>query len=161
MAGMSVQTITPELRQWIVEQATAGCSPDAVLKAMLASGWQEDVAVQAMEETLATYLRERGVSPDATVAAADVDPRPMPAPDLRDSPNVLWAGDREVSVVMTMQEPRVVVFGGLLSDDECDELRALAEPLAVTFVMGNADHGGWALLLPGNSTGSPTPAAAR
>ena len=52
MAGMSVQTITPELRQWIVEQATAGCSPDAVLKAMLASGWQEDVAVQAMELSL-------------------------------------------------------------------------------------------------------------
>ncbi len=142
MAGMSVQTITPELRQWIVEQATAGCSPDAVLKAMLASGWQEDVAVQAMEETLATYLRERGVSPDAAVAAADVASRPMPAPDLRDSPNVLWAGDRQVSVVMTMQEPRVVVFGGLLSDDECDELRALAEPRLVRSETVRTDTGG-------------------
>ena len=30
----SPQTVTPELRQWIIEQAQAGCRPDAVLAAM-------------------------------------------------------------------------------------------------------------------------------
>ena len=39
------QPVTPELRKWIVEQASAGQSPDAVLKSMLASGWREEVAV--------------------------------------------------------------------------------------------------------------------
>ncbi|MDP1789407.1 MAG: 2OG-Fe(II) oxygenase, partial [Methylibium sp.] len=34
--------------------------------------------------------------------------------------------DREVRVVMTMRDPRVIVFSGLLSDEECDEIVALA-----------------------------------
>ena len=42
------QPITPELRKWIVEQAQAGFPPETVLKSMLASGWSEDVAVEAM-----------------------------------------------------------------------------------------------------------------
>ena len=45
------QAITPELQQWIVEQARAGCTPDAVLAAMRASGWEEAVALAAMEQT--------------------------------------------------------------------------------------------------------------
>ncbi|HWP20840.1 MAG TPA: 2OG-Fe(II) oxygenase [Burkholderiaceae bacterium] len=142
---MSAQTITPELRQWIVEQASAGCTPESVLNAMLASGWQEDIAVRAMEETLAAYLRERGISPEQAAAslAPPVAPaKRLPEPDLSRSPAVLWAGDREVSVVMTMQEPRVVVFGGLLSDEECDELRGLAEPRLVRSETVRTDTGG-------------------
>ena len=41
---------------------------------------------------------------------------------------VLLAGGRQVRVLATLQRPRVVVFGGLLSDDECRGLMALAEP---------------------------------
>ena len=48
----STQPITPELRRWIVAQAEAGCQPEDVVKAMQASGWAEDVALAAMEETL-------------------------------------------------------------------------------------------------------------
>ena len=51
------QVITPQLRQWIVEQAQAGHAAEAVLKSMLASGWAEDVAVSAMESTLSGHLR--------------------------------------------------------------------------------------------------------
>jgi len=40
----------------------------------------------------------------------------------------LDAGDRRVCVLQAMGAPRVVVFGGLLSDDECDQLIALAKP---------------------------------
>jgi prolyl 4-hydroxylase len=35
---MTVQLITPELKSWIVAQATAGHPPDIVLDAMKASG---------------------------------------------------------------------------------------------------------------------------
>ena len=37
-----------------------------------------------------------------------------------------WAGDREVQVLVTLRSPRVIVFGGLLADDECDALIELA-----------------------------------
>lgn len=115
------QPVTPELRAWIIEQATAGHPPDMVLKSMLASGWNEDSAIAALEATLTGYLSEKqaeraNVPPPVTV------PEPLP----KGARHTVQAGDREVGVVMSMFNPRVVVFSGLLSDDECDEIIALA-----------------------------------
>jgi len=117
---MSAQVVTPELRHWIIQQASAGQPPEAVLKSMLASGWDEDVAIQAMEATLTQHLAERQ-------KAAQLPPAvPVPEP-LPDGPRtVLSAGDREVTVVTSMRTPRVVVFANLLSDAECDEIVQLA-----------------------------------
>jgi prolyl 4-hydroxylase len=52
----------------------------------------------------------------------------MPAIDLEQSPRVVDAGDRQVAILSTMVSPRVVVLGGLLSDEECDGLMAAARP---------------------------------
>ncbi|MGA0612660.1 2OG-Fe(II) oxygenase [Caldimonas sp. KR1-144] len=116
---MSQQTITAELRQWIVDQARAGHRPEAVLEAMKSSGWNEDVALQAMESVLQNALAEQRAQQEAEAAAPS---GPMPGPDLRGSPPALWAHDREVRIVMSMDSPRVVVFADLLSEEECDEL---------------------------------------
>jgi prolyl 4-hydroxylase len=119
---MASQQVTPELRQWIVAQAQAGHKPEAVLDSMRASGWAEDVAVQALEDSLGGFLAEHAN------AAGLPPPVAVPGPDLADSPLWLDAGDRRVQVLMSMLQPRVVVFGSLLSDDECDGLVALARP---------------------------------
>ncbi|HET9645567.1 MAG TPA: 2OG-Fe(II) oxygenase [Burkholderiaceae bacterium] len=116
----STQFVTPELREWIVAQAQAGHSPDSVLQAMRSSGWNEEVAVNALEDTLRDYLAEHARENNLPV------PTTVPEPDLRQSPTVVFAHDREVRVLMTMLAPRVVVFGGLLSHEECDELIALS-----------------------------------
>jgi len=50
------QAVTPALRRWIIEQAEAGCLPEDVVKAMIASGWHEDVAIEALEQTLRSHL---------------------------------------------------------------------------------------------------------
>ena len=116
------QQVTPELRQWIVEQAQAGHGADSVLKAMLASGWAEDVAVEAMESTLRTHLegqaRQQGLPAGV----------PVPEPALAESPLYLDAGDRRVHVLQAMANPRIVVFGNLLSNEECEQLIELAKP---------------------------------
>ena len=117
---MSDQPITPELRRWIIEQATAGQPPEAVLKSMLTSGWNEDVALVALEETLRGFLGQQAQA--AGVPAPSVVPEPMAG----ESSATLWAGDREVRVLASLRNPRVIVFGGLLADDECDEMIALA-----------------------------------
>jgi prolyl 4-hydroxylase len=119
---MAVQQVTPELRQWIIAQAQAGHQPEVVLQSMRASGWQEDVAISALEEVLQGFLADH--------ARASGLPAPVPVPeaDLRDSPSALRAGGRDVKVLLAMRNPRVIVFGGLLSDDECDELIALSKP---------------------------------
>jgi prolyl 4-hydroxylase len=120
------QAVTPELRQWIIEQAQAGCRPEAVLAAMRSSGWAEEVALDAMNQTLAQFLGAQGAA--QAVAQALPQPVTVPEPALEGSPSRLWAHDREVGVLLTMRQPRVVVFGGLLSDAECDELVAAAAP---------------------------------
>ena len=116
------QQITPQLRQWIVEQAQAGHQAEAVLKSMLASGWSQDIAVEAMESTLRGHLDEKAVAPGL--------PPPVDVPDLQlaESPLYVDAGDRRVHVLNVMENPRIVVFGNLLSDQECDELIELAKP---------------------------------
>ena len=116
------QPVTPELRQWIIEQAKAGVQPESVLQSMVASGWREDVAIAALEDTLRGFLDERAKVAQLPPAV----PVPDPLPAIAGIPTTLQAGDREVRVVLAMRDPRVIVFGGLLSHEECDELMAMA-----------------------------------
>lgn len=126
------QVITPELRQWIVEQASAGFTPDAVVAAMKTSGWDEEVAVQALESTLQTHLQALSAGRDAAVMPPGPVSREtvavVPEIDLSRGLRQIDLGDRVVQVLLSVQVPRVVVIGGLLSDEECDELVALARP---------------------------------
>jgi prolyl 4-hydroxylase len=116
------QQITPELRRWIIEQAQAGYTAEVVLKSMVASGWNEDVAIEAMESTLKGHVESQAVASGLPPAV------PVPEPALDESPLYLDAGDRQVCVLQAMFNPRVVVFGNLLSDDECDALIEAARP---------------------------------
>lgn len=122
----SPQTVTPELRQWIIEQARAGCRPDDVLTAMRRSGWDEATALDALTDTLQTFLGSQGGT--QPVAQALPAPVRVPEPALAGSPSTVWAHDRQVQVLLTLHNPRVVVFGGLLSDAECDAMVAAAAP---------------------------------
>ena len=136
MNSTQTQQITPQLRQWIIEQAQAGHSAEAVLKSMLDSGWHEDVAMQAMETTLRGHLEQQAVQPALPAAL------PVPDPQLDDSPLYVDAGDRQVCVLQNMRDPRVVVFGGLLSDAECDALIELAKPRLARSLTVAAKTGG-------------------
>jgi prolyl 4-hydroxylase len=120
MNSTTKQSITPELRQWIVDQAKAGRSPDDVLKSMIDSGWTEDVAIDALENTLQGFLKDHAKANGLPV------PVPVPEPDLLDAPGSVVVDGHEIKIVMAMRNPRVVVFGGLMTEAECDELVALA-----------------------------------
>jgi prolyl 4-hydroxylase len=116
------QVITPQLREWIISQAQAGFPADQVLQSMLASGWQEDVAIQAMESTLQDHLK--------ATQQANALPAPVTVPELavEDSPLYLQLEDRKVSVLTAMSDPNIVVIGNFLSDEECDGLIEGAKP---------------------------------
>jgi prolyl 4-hydroxylase len=118
------QTVTEELRRWIVAQAEAGCRPDDVLAAMKSSGWSEDVAIEAMEETLRARLDEIGQRPKEVLPP----PSQVPEPALAGATEVVMADGHRIRVLTTMRQPRVVVFGGLLTDAECEGLMALSGP---------------------------------
>ncbi|WAC72119.1 2OG-Fe(II) oxygenase [Roseateles sp. SL47] len=114
----SSQYLTTELRQWITAQLHNGITREALYQAMLSSGWQPEMARQALEEHPS---QEPALSLPA-VAEPVVQPGLVPEPDLGDQRSVQLPDGHRVQVLMTLQRPRVVVFGGLLTDDECDAI---------------------------------------
>jgi prolyl 4-hydroxylase len=142
MSTATAQTITPELRRWIIDQAEAGCRPQDVIESMKSSGWHEDVAIKAMEHTLREHLATLGDPDDTPLAEELPAPSQVPEPALDGQPPSINVGGREVQILTMMKHPRVIVFGGLLSDEECSGLMDLARPrLARSETVQNATGG--------------------
>ncbi|GKS75650.1 2OG-Fe(II) oxygenase [Acidovorax sp. SUPP950] len=116
------QSVTPELREWIIAQAQAGFQAPVVLQSMLDAGWREDVAAHAMEHVLRDHLEALAVQQGQPPASR------VPEPAVGESPLFIDVGDRQVEVLMSMAQPRVVLFGNLLSPEDCEALIAEAEP---------------------------------
>ena len=119
---MTSQPITPELHQWIIDQAGTGIAAPALIDAMCKAGWNEDVAIQAVEQVLRKHLDDVAMQQGQPPAVR------VPGPPLADSPLFIGVGDRQVEVLMAMGSPRVVLFGNLLSPEECDAIIAAARP---------------------------------
>ena len=122
---MSIQHVTPDLRRWILAQVGDGHSPEAILKSMQASGWTDSIALQAYEDTLRS--RPAACAADASATANLPSTVAVPEPAAVDQSTCLQLSDRQVPILASLREPRVIVFGGLLSHAECDELVLLAQ----------------------------------
>ena len=121
--------LTAELMQWIGAQSAAGVPLPSLLESMRTAGWAEHLARRALA------LPEQGDLPYPFAAARtpakpviQADESEVPEPSLQADPCTIHAGDRDVQILMSMRNPRVVVFGNLLSDEECDAIIAAAEP---------------------------------
>lgn len=57
--------LTPETRRWIIAQAEAGLPADRLLQSMVAAGWTEDAALDALESTLRLKVAEIESRPSA------------------------------------------------------------------------------------------------
>ncbi len=130
---IQTQAVTPEIREWILAQAAAGCVVEDMHKSMLASGWDAAVARAALEHTLQPPTMKQPALPTAT---------PVPGPDLAGAPSLLQLPDREVQLLFTLRQPRAMLFGSFLSDDECDALMALSLPRLARSETVQNDTGG-------------------
>lgn len=124
------QPLTSELAHWLAAQRQAGHNDDAILRSMLQSGWTETSARIALSRTLVLLkapVLSSTASATATAATDGYSPG-LPEPQIASGATSVWAGDREVQILTVMSSPRVIVFGNLLSAEECAGLRELAEP---------------------------------
>jgi prolyl 4-hydroxylase len=132
IAPMKFDSLAPDLQSWFRDTVKRGTSPDAAVKSLLSAGYQE------------RYAR------DAAAAAYKVLPKPPPPPpvlppppavetktpstpagetlsqQLVQMPNTIATSDREIHMLFALTAPRIVLFGNLLSDEECEEMIALS-----------------------------------
>jgi prolyl 4-hydroxylase len=144
----SQQVLSPELRAWVVAQLAAGHSVPSLRVAMREAGWQDDAADAALSSV---ELQAAGIAPSVVQAAS---PRiGMPGPDLSGSPLYIDVGDTRVEVLQTMRHPRVIVFGNLVSDEECEALIAAARVRLARSLTVETHTGGEALNVDRTSDG--------
>jgi len=125
----------PDLLKWLNECLARGHTPESLTKTALNSGWHPDLVRTAVAEALGQELVAH--RPGGRTASG-----PVPEPDLAQAPTFIQTSDRRVDIWTVVKFPRVVVFGNLLSDEECDELIALAQPkLARSLTVDNQTGG--------------------
>ncbi|TAG78654.1 MAG: 2-oxoglutarate-dependent dioxygenase [Burkholderiales bacterium] len=112
--------IDANLMKWLNECLARGHSPESLTTSMLQSGWSQEMARLAIAEALGKELRAQPSLPAAT--------KSVPEPSIAQSPVSIQTSDRRIDVWTVVKHPRVVVFGNVLSHDECDELILLAQP---------------------------------
>ena len=134
-----LQPLTPELARWIGEQRQAGYSEEVILQSMLKSGWMEPSAIAALSQPLVIPAAPK---PEGEISALKGFVPGVPEPKVAEGATTLWAGDREVKVLSLMKSPRVVVFGELLSAQECEALRDFASSRLARSQTVQVDTGG-------------------
>jgi prolyl 4-hydroxylase len=112
------QYITPDLKRWLKEQLKAGVGTTDLVQSMVTAGWERRLAVEAVAQ--AKIDGWFGGKSEAAVQ--------LPEPSIASGQIVVDAGDREVQVLATVGHPRVVVFGNLLSAEECQAIMDGAAP---------------------------------
>ncbi len=117
---MPAMEIPPGLHAWIVQQARAGQAPETLLAPLLRAGWSELDAVEAVERVMREFLEAHAREHDLPL------PTRVPAPPGIDDAGEIVADGHAVQVLAQLLLPRVIVFGGLLSAEECAQLIALA-----------------------------------
>lgn len=135
MANAHYRNIT----QWLVQQLRAGQPTHALLQSMCDRGWRRDLAIGLIAEAMGERSAATETSPAPVVVSGPVSGqsaaesatasgRRMPSPALDDGAMSIDAGDRKVSVLVTLPDPRIVMFADFLSKNECDRLVETARP---------------------------------
>ncbi|CAN5179585.1 2OG-Fe(II) oxygenase [soil metagenome] len=100
--------------EWIEQQIARGCARDGMIDSMVKSGHRRDAAARLVDGAIA----RRGSRPPPAAPLSPDEAKRLAA----DAPNQLEAGEHRVEVLVAMVSPRVIVFGNIMSAEECDAL---------------------------------------
>jgi prolyl 4-hydroxylase len=132
---MSTPSLSPALRAWIWRQAKSGQSPATVVEHLLENGWDEQSAINAVEDVVREFLAGHARHNDLPL------PVRVPAPTALNDAAAIDVGDRSVHVLASLLHPRIVVFGGLLATEECRALIALGSDRLMRSNVVNPESG--------------------
>ena len=113
-------TLSQEWQDWLMLNAARGCSRAALVSDLTQKGgYSVEVAEKAYESVWDEIARCHAIS--------KLLKGELIRPDIDTTSNRLNVDDRSVSVLMTCDNPRIVLFDEVLTVEECDELILLAE----------------------------------
>lgn len=120
--AMHMHKIPASVASQVIALARDGRDPDVLMRPLLDLGWDECAAGDAVERLIREYL--------AAHARSNALPEPVhvPSPIEANGGATIVLPDRRVGVLASLLLPRVVIFGGLLSDSECAGLIEQAQP---------------------------------
>jgi prolyl 4-hydroxylase len=128
MAKTALESLPQEWQTWVAENLARSCEPHGMVNLMVQDG-RFDVALAraAVEE-----------ASNGTISLTP--PAALEMPDIDTANNVIKTKDREINVLLTLKDPRIVLLGNVLSEEECDALAAYCEPrLQRSPVVNDAD----------------------
>ncbi|WP_101925378.1 MULTISPECIES: 2OG-Fe(II) oxygenase [Luteimonas] len=113
---MSTRRLPDHLEQWVIDQALKGADPDSVLAPLRDDGWDEQEAIDAVQAAVSAFVERRSRASGLPL------PVPVPVPIEPNADSLFDLGDRQTQMIASLMLPRVVIFSGFLSDEECDAL---------------------------------------
>jgi prolyl 4-hydroxylase len=120
---MNFSSLSADLQRWLSESLDRGCSRESLEQSMRESGYAQDFARGAVAAALELRPASAG-DRAAAVAQGDVA-QAVPANSsqlLADQPNHIEVGDRRIQLLSVLNSPRIILFGDVLSADECEAL---------------------------------------
>jgi len=150
---MKFDQLPSDLRNWFRDMIGRGTSRDDLLRALLAAGYKKRMAEDAVTAAVSAI--------PAPAPAPEPAPAPVPAvaqstppigagqdarafsEQLAQTPNAFATSDREVSMLFALAAPRVILFGGLLAPEECDQLIELSRGKLARSSVVNAATGSY------------------
>lgn len=133
LRSVKFDQIPEALQEWLRTMQERNFAQDAVIQALVDAKYDAQYARSAVDAAWRKPPKQK--QPEAPVvvdvaidgsAASETASTPQPSRplsmQLAEMPNSLQTPDRAVQMLFVIESPRVVLFGNLLSDEECDLL---------------------------------------
>lgn len=149
---MKFDELQPDLRAWFRDMIGRRTSRDDLLRALVAAGYQERMAQEAVAAAVAAIPAPAPVPATEPVPApivaesappttADIEDAASFSQQLAQTPNAFATSDRTVAMVFALAAPRVILFADLLGADECEELIEMSRGKLARSSVVNAETG--------------------
>src|SRR5438552_17080850 len=116
MNKAALNSLPSDWQNWIVGNLARSCEAMSMAEILVREGRFDPAVVRAAIE-------------EASNGCIKLTPAPSPSlPDIDTSSNCIHACDRVIDVLLTVNSPRIVLLGNVLSDEEAVALTGYCQP---------------------------------
>ena len=129
MERTALNSLPSDWQDWVIGNLARACEPNGVAEVLIRDGhFDPALARAAVEEASAGRLMA-------------MSSRIPAMPDINTQSNAILTSDRIVDVLFTLNSPRIVLLGNVLSNEEADALTVYCQPRLERSPVVNDDDG--------------------